>query len=60
MTGTLKKDWAKSERDLAKVIRQIDKIIDAITEGMFHPSMKAKMDELEAQKEKLETELQSM
>jgi site-specific DNA recombinase len=56
---TLKKDRAKSERDLAKVARQIDKIIDAITEGMFHPSMKAKMSDLETQKAELETELQS-
>jgi len=33
-------DKAKTERDLA----QIDRIVDAITEGMFHESMKAKMD----------------
>jgi len=31
LTGTLKKDRAKSERDLAKVTKQIDKIIEAIT-----------------------------
>uniref|UniRef100_UPI00109C6A50 recombinase family protein n=1 Tax=Candidatus Halocynthiibacter alkanivorans TaxID=2267619 RepID=UPI00109C6A50 len=48
---------AKAEHDLARVTRQIDKIIEAITEGMFHPSMKIKMDELEARKAELEAEL---
>ena len=46
-----------AERDLAKVTKQIDKIIEAITEGMFHASMKAKMDMLEARKAELEAEL---
>ncbi len=59
LTGTLRQDRARAERDLAKVIRQIDQIVEAIAEGMFHPSMKAKMDELETRKAQLETELRS-
>ena len=51
------KSKAKAEKELAKVTRQIDKIIEAITEGMFHPSMKGKMDELEVRKAALEEEL---
>ncbi|NRB18739.1 MAG: hypothetical protein HRU33_14555 [Rhodobacteraceae bacterium] len=57
--GTLKKDRTTSERDLAKVTRQIDKVIDAITEGMFHSSMKAKMSKHKTRKAKLETDVQS-
>ncbi|WP_425044985.1 recombinase family protein [Primorskyibacter sp. S87] len=53
------KGKANVERELAKVIKQIDKIIEAITEGMFHSSMKAKMDTLEARKAELEVELVS-
>ena len=54
------KDRTKSEQELRKVKQQIDKIIDAITEGMFHPSMKGKLDELEARKARLEADLASM
>lgn len=57
LSAEVTKDRTKAEQELAKVIRQIDKIIDAITEGMFHPSMKGKMDELEAQKSGLEEAL---
>ena len=45
------------ERRLVKVRRDIDSIITAITQGMFHPSMKAKMDLLEAEKADLEMHL---
>ncbi|WP_330705887.1 hypothetical protein [Novosphingobium resinovorum] len=34
--------------EFKKVVKDIDQIIDAITEGMFHPSMKDKMTALEA------------
>ncbi|NDW46697.1 recombinase family protein [Ruegeria sp. PrR005] len=51
------RDKAKSEEELAKIVRKIDSIVEAITEGMFHPSMKAKMDELERSKTTLELEL---
>ena len=37
LTAETTKDKAISERELAKVIKQIDKIVEAITEGMFHP-----------------------
>ena len=42
--------------ELAKVEKQIRVIIEAIKEGMFHPSMKGEMDTLEARKAEL-TEL---
>ncbi|MCV6826085.1 MULTISPECIES: recombinase family protein [Halocynthiibacter] len=51
------KTRSQTKQELTRVSKQIDKIIDAITEGMFHPSMKAKMDELEDRKLKLEAEL---
>ncbi|MCB1467469.1 MAG: recombinase family protein [Rhizobiaceae bacterium] len=44
----------QAERDLAQVQRKIDQVVDAVTEGMFHPSMKAKLSELEARKAELE------
>lgn len=50
-------DEAKTKRDLAQVTRQIDRIIEAIAEGMFHESMKAKMDSLETRKRNLEADL---
>ncbi|SHK66523.1 Site-specific DNA recombinase [Shimia gijangensis] len=60
LAGTIKQDHAKAEQDLAKVTKQIDAIIDAITEGMFHPSLKAKMGDLETQKATLEAKLASI
>jgi site-specific DNA recombinase len=48
------------ERRLAKVLRDIENIVTAITEGMFHPSMKAKMDALEAERRDLETRLAAL
>ncbi len=47
---------AMAFRSPPKVSKQIDKIFEAITEGMFHISMKAKMDALEAHKAELEAE----
>ncbi len=46
----------EAERRLTKVCKDIDSIITAITEGMFHPSMKTKMDGLEAEKAHLEAQ----
>ncbi|WP_339853702.1 recombinase family protein [Roseovarius nubinhibens] len=60
LAGTVKKDLAQAERDLATVSRQIDRIVDAISNGMFHQSMKTKMDALEARKAVLETEMRSI
>ena len=47
----------EQERRLAKVLRDIENIVTAITEGMCHPSMKAKMDVLEAERADLEAKL---
>ncbi len=59
LVGDVRKSRAQAERDLSRVNWQIERIIDAITEGMFHPTMKDKMTALEARKAKLEAELQS-
>ena len=50
----------EAERALAKTTKEIENIVTAITEGMFHPSMKAKMDALEAQKAALEAKLAAL
>ena len=50
----------EQERRLAKVLRNIENIVTAITEGMFHPSMKAKMDALEAERLGLEAKLAAL
>ncbi len=47
----------EEERRLAKVVKEIDRIVTAITEGLFHQSMKAKMDTLEAERAELEARL---
>ena len=44
---------ASNERQLAQVERQITQIVAAIADGMYHPSMKEKMDGLEATKAQL-------
>ena len=54
-----RKSRAKAERELAQVKRKIDQIIDAITEGMFHPSMKDRMTALENRKAALEAEIEN-
>ena len=50
----------EQERRLAKVLRDIENIVTAITEGMFHPSMKARMDGLEAERADLEAQLAAL
>ena len=47
----------EQERRLAKLLRDIENIVTAIMEGMFYPSMKAKMDALEAERAELEAKL---
>ncbi|MCE8421702.1 recombinase family protein, partial [Rhodovulum sulfidophilum] len=47
----------EAERKLAKIRREIDNIVTAIANGMFHPSMKATMDGLEAERADLEARL---
>lgn len=51
---------AKTERDLAAATREIDNIVEAVAQGMFQPSMKAKMDTLEARKAELEGALATL
>ena len=48
---------AEAERDLAKVTKEIDNLINAIAQGMFHASMKARMETLEADKARLSAHL---
>ena len=48
------------ERELKQLSGQIAKIVEAITAGMFHPSMKTKMDDLEARKAELENKLAAL
>ncbi len=48
---------AKTERELVQIEKKIAGIVQAITDGMYHPSMKAKMEELEARKASLATTL---
>lgn len=47
------KDIKLFQSQLAGVETEINNIVNAIAAGMFHPSMKAKMDELEAKKANL-------
>ncbi|MCF1711067.1 recombinase family protein [Tabrizicola sp. J26] len=46
-----------TEGELRSVRQKIEQIVTAITEGMFHPSMKARMDDLEARRATLEAQL---
>ncbi len=50
----------KAEQELAKVTREIDNLVDAIAQGMFQPSMKAKIELLEARKVELERVLSTL
>ncbi len=47
------KDYAQYQDELKGVEKQIGNIIDAVANGMFHISMKEKMNELEAKKHTL-------
>ena len=62
------REWNKLQRetlsdrsthatDLKSIAQQIDNMVDAISNGMFHPSMKAKMNKLEARKTELDAKL---
>ena len=48
------------ERELADVKRKIDQIIDAIENGMFHPTMKDRMTDLEDRKAGLERRIEEL
>jgi site-specific DNA recombinase len=55
MEGRSVLDAARAE--LGRIERQIKATVDAIADGMYHPSMKKSMDELESRKAKLEQRL---
>ncbi len=48
------------EAELAKVEQSIAQIVDAIADGMYHPSMKDKMSALEARKSAIRDELSEL
>jgi len=48
------------ERELTRISGQIDKIVEAITAGMYHSSMKSKMDDLETRKAELTARLEAL
>src|SRR6056297_4284624 len=49
-----------AERELANVKRKINQIIDAIENGMFHPTMKDRMTDLEDRKSALQHRLDAL
>jgi site-specific DNA recombinase len=53
MNKEIDKDVRTFEKHLSLVQIKIDNIINAITSGMFHPSMKEKMDKLEFERSDL-------
>ncbi len=55
-----KDDRTKAEKQLAKVHMNIENLLEAIANGMFHPSMKERLALLESQKSELEKELQAI
>ena len=56
LSADRQKDHGRIIQGIAKIERQIDQIITAITDGMYHPSMKGKMTDLETRKAALEVE----
>ena len=50
-------DRTRLEKELGQVRRQIEQIVDAVANGMFHESMKTKLTDLEARQAELEAEL---
>jgi site-specific DNA recombinase len=46
-----------SERELERVVRRLDGLIEAIADGLRTPGMKSKLEELEARKETLQAAL---
>ncbi|WP_407929384.1 recombinase family protein [Jannaschia marina] len=53
-------DRAKAKQELTKVKGEIDNIVEAIAQGMFQSSMKAKIDGLETRKAELEAALAAL
>jgi len=50
-------DRSTHEAELKSVTKQIQNMVEAISNGMFHPSMKEKMNTFEARKAELDTKL---
>lgn len=50
LSGTIRADRLADIRELAKVILQIDQMVNTIAKDMFHPGMKDKMRALESSK----------
>ena len=50
-------DRGKLQSELSGITKQINNMLEAISNGMFHVSMKEKMDTLEARKAELDTKL---
>ncbi len=57
LVGSIRAGRLADERELTKVTRQIDQMVNAIADGMFHPSMKDKMTALESSKAALTAKL---
>lgn len=57
MKAEERREFAHAKRKLAQTQRNIDSIIKAITDGLYSPSMKEKMQELEAEKLALKDEI---
>lgn len=58
LSGTIKHNRDLAKRELSKVTEQIGRLVDAVAEGMFHPSMKERLSDLEERKVTLEHELE--
>ncbi|WP_233493443.1 recombinase family protein [Ruegeria atlantica] len=54
LAGSIQQERSSATRDLAQIERKIAHLIDAISDGMFHASMKDKLTALEVRKSELE------
>ncbi|WP_170417249.1 recombinase family protein [Ruegeria arenilitoris] len=54
LAGSIQQERSNATRDLAQIERKIAHLIDAISDGMFHASMKDKLTALEVRKSELE------
>ncbi|WP_282154276.1 zinc ribbon domain-containing protein [Ruegeria atlantica] len=59
LAGSIQQERSNTTRDLARIERKIAHLIDAISDGMFHTSMKEKLTALEARKSKLQDTINS-
>ncbi len=59
LAGSIQQERINATRDLAQVERKIAHLIDAISDGMFHASMKEKLTALEARKSELQDTINS-